>query len=51
MTYEMLMWHMLFKVKEDSSHILNATIAKSLGMLQNIATRNFQLLQKGGAHH
>jgi hypothetical protein len=37
---------MLFKVKEDSGHILNATIAKSLGILQNIATRKFSIIAK-----
>lgn len=40
------MSHMLFKVKEDSSLILNATIAKSLDILQNIATRDFSIIAK-----
>lgn len=40
------MWHMLLRAKEDPNHRLNATIARSLDILQSALTKKFAIIAK-----
>lgn len=40
------MWHILLRAKEDLDHILGATIAKCLDILQSTPTINFAIIAK-----
>lgn len=44
----MLMWHMLFKVKEDSSHILNATLQRVWACCKTLQQEIFNYCKKEG---
>jgi len=40
------MWHMLLRAEEDPDHILGATIAKCLDILQSTLAINFTIIAK-----